>query len=216
MPYIPTKYFSAATTMVAEDIQEDLNGLRDYVSGDLRVTDYKTTSWAGPRHIMRGKYDPIVNSHKFTSGVLAGRNSETNEMSWVNKATTGAASGTTPSFAYFPNTAVTFYLEQEAHVIMTFYASPVNPTGSLKNTYLYIYVDETDQITMTRNTIRSEEPALGAPFGYRGEHQARNNFAGYHMTTLSKGFHSLTLKGYSNSLYTFLCNWGVSLETYYK
>tara|TARA_R110002012_G_scaffold27653_1_gene88223 strand:+ start:5989 stop:6639 length:651 start_codon:yes stop_codon:yes gene_type:complete len=216
MPYIPPKYFAGATTIVANDIQENLDGLRDYVSGNVRSTDLKTTNWAGPRHIMRGRLDPIANQYKLVSGVLAGRTSETNETSWISKSTTGSAGGSNPSFSYYPNSAITFELEQDAHVIMTFYASPVHPVGSSENTYLYIYVDGTDQITMTRNTSRSEEPPLGGATGYSGEHQARNNFAGYHMLTLSKGTHALTLKGYSDSIYTFLCNWGVSLEAYYK
>ena len=216
MPYTPTKYFTAATTMVAADIQEDLNGLRDYVSGDIRPTDYKTTSWAGPRHIMRGKYDPIVNSHKFTSGVVAGRNSDPNETSWVTKTTTGAAGGTTPSIAYMPNTAITFHLEADAHVIMQFYASPVNPLGSGGVTYIYIYVDGNDQITMTRNAISPEGGGAFPALGPAGVCDARNNFAGYHMTTLSRGTHSLSLKAYSESAFTFLCNWGVSVEAYYK
>lgn len=216
MPYIPPKYFAGATTIVATDVQENLDALRNYVSGDIRASDLSPTNWAGPRNIMRGRYDPIVNQYKLTSGVIASRNSETNETSWISRATTGSVGGTTPSFSCFPNSAISFYLEQDAHVIMQFYASPVNPLGTTDETKLFIYVDDTDRIAMSRNTIRSEVPAFGSAFGYSGEHQARNNFGGYLMRTLSAGQHSMSLKGTSTSSYTFLCNWGVSLEAYYK
>jgi hypothetical protein len=216
MPYLPTKFFTGATTIVAEDVQENIDELRDYISGGLRATDFQTTSWAGPRHIMRGRYDPIVNSHRFTSGVNAGRNSEPNEMSWVNKGSTDAAGGSSPSYNYLPNSAVTFHLEASAHVILQFYASPVCPLwGASKRSRIYLALDDT-RILMTRNTIRSESPAFGPTVAYPGEHQSRNNFAGFHMATLSAGTHSLSLTGYTDSSNTFFCNWGVSVEAYYK
>ena len=214
MSYIPAKYFGSATTIVAADLQENLDRFKEYVSGSVRASDLKQTNWAGPRHIVRGKYDPIVNSHKFASGVSAYRNSEPNETSWVSRATTGAASGSTVSFSYMPNTGITFYLDADAYVIMQFYASPVNSLAS-GTTYIYIYVDGTDQITMTRNAIRNEGAHPKASQGY-GIPSSRNNFAGYHMTSLSSGKHSLTLKAYSDAPSTFLCNWGVSIEAYYK
>ena len=219
MAYTPTNTFAVATTMVGADVQENLDGLKTYVCGTLRASDFATNSWAKPRHIVRGKYDTIVNNHSFASGLDAGRNSEANETSWVTRATTGAVSGSAATFSYYPNAAITFYLEQDAHVILQFYASPVNSfrnVSSQKDTYLYIYVDETDQITMSRNTIRSEADGALGGLGPPGVHDARNNFAGYHMTTMTKGYHSLSLKAYSTSLFTFLCNWGVSVEAYYK
>tara|TARA_R110002020_G_scaffold42826_4_gene125006 strand:+ start:6230 stop:6868 length:639 start_codon:yes stop_codon:yes gene_type:complete len=212
MAFTPTKYFTTATTIVGADIQENLDGLKDYVSGGMRALDLEPTSWATPRHIMRGRYDPIVNAHSFTSGINAGRNSKPNEMSWANRATTGSAAGTEASLTNLPNTSITFRLEADAHVIIQFYASPVNPyiadVPTLQAAHVYLYLDEVDQIAMSKNVIRSE--------GLDYVCNERNNFAGSHMATLSKGDHSLSLKAWQTSTFMFLCNWGISLEVYYK
>ena len=212
MAYIPTKYFTGTTTIVGADIQEDLDGLKDYVSGGMRETDLAPTNWAGPRHIMRGRYDPIVNSHSFASGISAGTSSKPNDMSWSNRAVTGSAAGTEASFSFLPNTSIDFHLEADAHVIVQFYASPVNSylldDSTIQAAHVYLYLDGTDQIAMSRNVSMSEGLSLSPPF--------RNYMGGSHMATILKGKHSFSLKAWQTSTFMFLYNWGVSLEVYYK
>ena len=217
MAYVPITVGTG--TIDSSDVQPNLDKMKNYVDGSIIVSDLGSSSWCESKHIMRGSYNPIVNQHNFTSGVVVGHSSEMKGKSFVGDGPTARGGGTADGVS-FPKTAITFELERTAHVMFQFNASPISPpligiTG-FPETHGHIVIDgvKVDDSLMTSIAdlwrIPTNPPNPTGP-------EATNNFwSGFYLAkNLAAGKHSFGLQGFCKGRYTFLVNWSVSMEAYY-
>lgn len=226
MSYIKTKTFTAATAISAADIQENLDGVRDYLDGSIVPADIAPDGWVESRHIMRGHYNPISNIHDFATGASGGYTSGAEELSWMGNGPTSRNAPTSDITVYLPKTAVTFYLEASADVLFTFYGRPTIPidlgTGGTAGTpsNAWICLDGAQQnVTKMSVSGDGDVSAIGgagvglADFVVNPETWS-NFFLG---EGLAAGWHTIGLKGNStNFTFYILHNWGVTIEAFYR
>jgi hypothetical protein len=216
MPYVVPNTFAAGVAISAPDLQENVDEMRDYVDGNVSSTDLAATNWAKSKHIMRGHYSAIVNMHSFATGLCGGRASTGEEMSFLPEGPTGRNSPTDPDNAPFPNTSISFYLPFNADVFFQFTAGPhtaYDPNhGTTKGT---IFVDgvqalETQEMTFQGSFATTARSDFWIPHN-------RNVWSGFHIVkNMAAGHHTIGIKGNTTSLYTFLMNFSVSLEAFYR
>ena len=158
MAYVVPNTFTANTVIESEKIQQNMDGIRNYINGDVAGSDLSTvTKWAEPKHVMKGLYNPIQNRYEMQSCVAGGH----------------------PVFAIFhpgyfgarfhdfggsgrgavPNTSVDFYLETAAKVLF-YYTLSVRPlapldTSTPKQTIVSLRIDGTP-INTSQNAYASQ------------------------------------------------------------
>lgn len=216
MAYTPPNTFSASTTIQSTQVQSNLTDMKKYVNGEAVSGDLKTSAkWVEAKHILRGSYNPLSNVHDFVSGVAAGITSKPEEESWICDGPTGRIDPTTPDRVAYPNTGIEFYLEDNADVMFRFHASPITPDdkkGDKKWSRIYIYLDES-RIIQTK-MYATDYKHLGV-----SEHDPASHWRQWHNFYLAKnlaaGWHSITLRGYTTRRYSYLVDWGCTLEAYY-
>jgi hypothetical protein len=217
MPYVVPNTF-AAGAISAPALQENVDEMRDYVDGNIASADLAATNWVKSKHIMRGHYDPIVNTHSFATGVDGGRVASDIEMSFIGDGPTGRNQPADPDKVAYPNATMDFYLSGAADVVFQFSAYPHTPDLLNDNNYhktkLYIYLNNT-QIVESEEITSHISAATG-----RGEFwlaHAQNAWSGFYVAkNLSAGRHSIGLRGVVEGRYSFLTKWSVSLEAFYR
>jgi hypothetical protein len=216
MAYSPPNTFSATAVIVAADVQENLDEIKKYVNGSAVGGDLKSSSlWVEPKHIVQGYYNPLSNMHDFVSGVSGGMMSDPDDESWICDGPTARASPSSPDRVCYPNAGIEFYLESPADVLFKIHATPIMPDDAKVSSLwsrVYMFLDET-QISSTKmytSNAKNSSPTETDPGGlWRQWH----NF--YISKNLAAGWHSLTLRGYTTYRYSYLVDWGCTMEAYY-
>jgi len=221
MAYIKTKTFTAATAISAADIQENLDGVRDYLDGEIVPADI-APGWVEARHIMRGHYNPVSNVHDFATGVSGGFTAPLEDFSFLGDGPTGRNSPTAEVAVYVPQTSITFYLEATADVLFTFYGWPTIPiklgtggTGA-NPTSVWVCIDGSTQsatkMSVSGNGDVSNVGGSIAPHVVNTE--TWSNF--YLKESMTAGWHTIGLKGEAKDFaWCGLKNWGVTIEAFY-
>ena len=212
-----------ATNASGQGVQDNLDKMKDYIDGGVVSGDLATDSWAQAKHIMRGHYNPIVNSHTFVSGINAGYSSSTDEMSFVGDGPTSRGAPSNPEELSFANTSVDFFLRSNADVLFQFTAYPITPgqptavssAGNPLST-ASVYLDgnkKSETKVYTRlisdaNSNRQQDVWL--PHNW-------NVWSGFFIAkNLAAGQHSFDIRGEVGGRYTFLMNFSVSFEAFYR
>jgi len=209
-----------ATNAGGQGVQDNLDKMKNYVDGGVAVSDMAADGWVQPKHIMRGHYNPIVNMHSFVSGLNGGFISNENEFSFVADGPTARGAPTNPEQTTFSNTGTSFFLRATADVLFQFTAYPITPSVQGLNekplTKASVYIDGVRAFqtqVATRHITDS------------GSHQASdfwlphnwNVWSGFFMSSgLGQGEHTITIRGQTEGRYSYLMNFSVSLEAFYR
>tara|TARA_R110002051_G_scaffold324613_1_gene422694 strand:+ start:1673 stop:2329 length:657 start_codon:yes stop_codon:yes gene_type:complete len=209
-----------AGPITATSIQQNLDKMRNYVDGGVAAADMATDNWVKSKHVMRGHYNPIVNMHTFVTGLDGGYSSATNEMSFVGDGPTGRGAPDNPEDMNFSNTGVNFFLRDAADIMFQFTAYPITPSINLQNvsplTKATVYIDgvkahETQVATRHITDLSSHQTSdfwLAHNF---------NVWSGFFISkNLGGGEHTITIRGETEGRYSFLMNFSVSLEAFYR
>ena len=212
-----------ATNASNQGVQDNLDKMKNYIDGGVASADLATDSWAQAKHIMRGHYDPIANSHTFVSGINAGYSSSTDEMSFVGDGPTSRGAPSNPEEVSFANTAVDFFLRSNADVLFQFTAYPITPgsdatsgSGSgnpLSTASVYLDGDKKSETKVSTRLIkdganRNQDAWLSHNW---------NVWSGFFIAkNLAAGQHSFDIRGEVGGRYTFLMNFSVSFEAFYR
>tara|TARA_Y100001973_G_scaffold22377_1_gene33259 strand:- start:1123 stop:1803 length:681 start_codon:yes stop_codon:yes gene_type:complete len=212
-----------ATNASGQGVQDNLDKMKNYIDGGVASADLATDSWAQAKHIMRGNYNPITNSHTFVSGINAGYLSATSEMSFVGDGPTSRGAPAEPQEVSFPNTAIDFFLRSNADVLFQFTAYPITPgsdevSGSgdsnpLSTASVYLDGDKKSETKVSTRLIhdganRNQDAWLSHNW---------NVWSGFFIAkNLAAGQHSFDIRGEVGGRYTFLMNFSVSFEAFYR
>lgn len=225
MPVIIPNTFANGSTIQANQLDENINAVQEYVcggivSGDLNV-GFETQDIAKP------EYNPITNQLALITGPCGGQAFSTAEASftgicsqpsgeWDGSGTVGSNELSQETPVSVNKTGITFYLADTADVFFQFQGSPHTTAvsalkdatkGGYRHTRFYIYIDG-DKKTSTKMTAWDESPK---PYKSR---QFMSGF--YFMPSMAKGYHSIDIKGFTDTNYTLLFTWSVSMEAYYQ
>lgn len=215
MAYSPTHTFPTPSGVVeANEVKDNLEGVKDYIDGGMASGDLATTEWVEPKHIARGHYQGLNGTHKFTSGLVSGRVSSSSERSYLGDGPTGRTTASEKTYKDFPNTGRTFYLDAPADVMFQISAAPISPalnyaTKVLQRTHAKLMVDGTliDDLHLTTFRFHTVANAQG---------DTTKSWSGFYvMKNLAAGEHTISLQGFCEGRYTYLSGWSLSLEAYY-
>jgi hypothetical protein len=210
-----------ATNAGSQGVQDNLDKMRNYVDGGVVAADLATDNWVDSKHVMRGHYNSIVNMHSFVTGLNGGYASKTQEMSFVGDGPTSRGAPSNPTETTFPNTGTSFFLRDTADVMFQFTAYPITPNiqGSFTSSPLTkasVYVDgvralETQVATRHISDAGSHQAGdFWLPHNY-------NVWSGFFISSgLTGGEHTITIRGKTEGRYSFLMNFSVSLEAFYR
>ena len=215
MAFTPTSF--VAGPVPSATVQQNLDGDRDYIDGELVAGDLATDNWAEKKHIMRGYYNPITNTHEFVSGLQAGFAAAEDEYSFICDGPTARNNISNAEYNNYPNGSFTFYLPEAADVFFEYTAYPMTPDlppNSFLASRLFIFLDET---VIRDSRARTYHVANTGPRYPYQLGQCRNPWSGFFVAkNLSAGEHSISLRGYSTARYSFLTKWSLSLEAYFR
>lgn len=215
MAFTPTSFVAGAVP--AATVQTNMDGVRDYIDGEIVVADLATDKWVQRKHVMRGYYSPITNGHNFVSGIQQGFSANEDEYSFICDGPTGRNDISSPEYNNYPNTAINFYLPEAADVFFEYTAYPITPDlppNSFDASRAFIFLDETriaDSRAWTYHIANT-----GSRFPYQLA-KCRNPWSGFYVAkNLAAGNHSIGLRGFSTARYSFLTKWSISLEAYFR
>tara|TARA_R110000744_G_scaffold43297_11_gene97255 strand:- start:1141 stop:1812 length:672 start_codon:yes stop_codon:yes gene_type:complete len=209
-----------ATNPGGQGAQDNLDKMKDYIDGAVATADIATDGWVQAKHVMRGHYNPITNMHTFATGLDGGYSSERDEMSFVGDGPTGRGAPTNTVDMNFSNTGMSFFLRSAADIMFQFTAYPITPSINLQNvsplTRATVYIDgvkshETQMATRHITDLSSHQTSdfwLAHNF---------NVWSGFFISkNLGEGEHTITIRGETEGRYSFLMNFSVSLEAFYR
>jgi len=221
MAYTPTTMPAGAvlaTNAGGQGVQDNIDKMRNYVDGGVVSGDMATDNWVDSKHVMRGHYNSIVNMHSFVSGLNGGYTSERDEMSFVGDGPTGRGEPTNPSQTNFSNTGVSFFLRGTADVMFQFTAYPITPSvtalASSPLTKASIYIDGVRALQTQVATRHITDSHQDSDFWLAHNF---NVWSGFFVSSgLGQGEHTITIRGETEGRYSFLMNFSVSLEAFYR
>tara|TARA_R110002051_G_scaffold239574_1_gene300201 strand:+ start:434 stop:1081 length:648 start_codon:yes stop_codon:yes gene_type:complete len=215
MAFVRTPF--VAGVVPAATVQTNIDGVKSYIDGGIVAVDMATDNWVEPKHIMRGYYNPITNSHEFVSGTQAGFISDENEYSFICNGPTGRSNISSPEYNNYPNAAISFHLPKAADVFFEFTAYPItpdDPQNNYKASRLVIFLDETRIADSRCRTTHIANTGNRFPYELA---KCRNPWSGFYVAkNLVAGNHSIGLRGFSGARYSFITKWSVSLEAYFR
>ncbi len=205
-----------------QGLQDNLDKMKNYVDGGAASGDIAADGWVQPKHMIRGYYNPIVNMHSFVTGLDGGYVSAVNEKSFVGDGPTARGAPDNPEDVSFSNTGISFFLRSPADVMFSFTAYPITPSiktlDSAPLTKAAVFLDGSKFLETqlsTRHTIYSastnhQESDFWLPHNF-------NVWSGFFISkNLAAGEHSLSIRGKTEGRYSFLMNFSVSLEAFYR
>ena len=207
-----------STNASGQGVQDNLDKMRNYVDGGIVAGDLAADGWVQPKHLMRGYYNPIVNVHSFVSGVTGSRTASEDEYSFIGEGYTGRSGSTNPDNITYPDTSINFFLRSPADLICQFSAYPVTPAMPAVDfnytSLLYVFLDETKILGSQCRTAHFRSSTVG---GNELISHFQNSWSGFYIAkNLAAGEHTISLRGYTRGRYSFLTQWSVSLEAFYR
>lgn len=219
MAYVVPNSFSTNTTIEADKVQENIDGIRNYLNGDVAASDMSTvTEWCEPKHVMKGLYNPIQNRYEMQSCVAGGHpvfpffhpgyfSSKFHKLG-------GSGRGVVP------NCSVDFYLEAEAQVLFyfTISARPLAPkdTSSPTTTFLSLRLDgspiNTSQNSFAEQIEVNNSGTVNEPIVSR---YRRRTWSFQTVQTCSAGEHFFELVGQTGSSSVPLKFYTYSIQAFY-
>ena len=225
MPLIVPNTFAAGNTIEGSKLDENINSTQQYINGGIAKTDIK--DGFETQDLAKGDYNPQTNQLSLITGPVGGQSYSTAQASFTGIAGspsgewdgTGTVKGNILSQETnvgLNKTGITFYLAQSADVFFQFQGSPHTTAisnlkdsvkGGYRHTRFYIYVDG-KKMTSTKMTTWDEK---SKPY------KTRQFLSGFYLSpSLAKGYHTIDIRGFTDTDYTLLFTWSVSMEAYYQ
>ena len=193
--------------------------MRNYVDGGAVAADLAADGWVQPKHIMRGYYNPITNTHTFVSGLDGGYSSAVNEMSFVGDGPTSRGAISNAEEVSFSNTGVGFFLRDPADVMFSFTAYPITPPipnliGKLTKASVFLDGEKELETQLSTRHVTHDLNHQNSDFWLSHNFNVWSGF--FISKNLAAGEHSFSIRGKTEGRYSFLMNFSVSLEAFYR
>ena len=209
--------FSASTKIEGVKIQENVDAIKKYLDGGMAVGDIKTSGWVDIRHIMKGIYFSTDNSYEMVSGVHKGP--PTNELPVYNIGYCGKFIGQDTA-GPVPGAGISFYLEEEADVILKYEVSPrgLPLLGGVDGAALEVRLDgDVNNYSQTRLSKEDDiSVSTGAGADMVGFYRRRFYTAECIFPTVAKGYHHLQLYNRGSLRCVILKFYSFSLQALYR
>jgi len=225
MPIVIPNTFADGSTIQANQLDENINTTQEYINGGIDTADiadgFETQDLAKP------DYNPQNNLLNLITGPVAGQSFSTAQASftgicsqasgeWDGTGTTDGNILDQETIVGLNKTGITFYLAQAADVFFQFQGSPHTTAvsnlkdatkGGFRHSRFYIFIDG-EKMTSTKMTTWDES---SKPY------QTRQQLSGFYLRpSLPAGYHTIDIKGFTDTNYTLLFTWSVSMEAYYQ
>ena len=220
MAYVVPNAFSTGATIEADKVQENIDGIRNWLNGDVAASDVSTASeWCKPKHVMKGLYNPIINEYDMELGYHCGSPNfpiyHPGYFGGLFHKLGGSGRGTVP------NSNVDIYLRKNAKVFFYFTISPrplaATDTSTPTKTIMSLRVDGqpyndsqnmfTEQLE-ANDTGTANEPIVSP---YR-----RRTWSHQIVLDLTAGAHTFELVGQSGPTSVPLKFYTYSLSAWYN
>ena len=186
--------FSAGQKIEGVKIQENVDAIKKYLDGGVAVGDIKTSKWVDIRHIMKGIYFSTDNSYEMVSGVHKGP--PMNEMPVYNLGYGGKFIGQDPA-GPVPGAGISFYLEEEADVIVKYSLSPrgIPLLGGVDGAAVEVRLDGVVNNYSQQRISKEDDISVstGAGADMVGFYRRRLYTVDTIFPTIAKGYHHLQL-----------------------
>lgn len=220
MPLVIPNAFISGNPIVAADIEANNGSIKKYLNGGITAADVSPTATIKTQHVMNGEYLPTNIDYDMTSGHEIGAQ----ELPSMLVGNLPKYWGKTDRLAQtIPKTGTTFYMKEDGFVLVRFEASvkgyeaeTVAPFSSAK-AQIWIGLDDT-YYSSTKFTFE-EESDWGSSFvggaipSWEKRRSYNGHFAIYNVT---KGEHTISLFGNSNSQAFFIKALSFTIETHYQ
>lgn len=207
---IPNTFISG-DVIAADKIDENNEDIRLYLNNSIQTADIQADSFR-PEHIMRGNYQPLTNQYSFVSGLIGGKNYllSNRQTTGICHTPSGYGVPKDPTYVWLANGSINFYLEEDADLLFQWYGQPyTTPIDDSRFTAARFYMAFDDELfygNLQKTFNESFKP-----------YRTRNFNSGFHMRkSVSKGWHSFGVKGYTTEAYSIFLAWGFTLEAFYK
>ena len=208
--------FTTGTTIEADKIQENVDAIKEYLNGEIIKSDLDT-DWVEAKHIMKGVYFSTDNHYEMVSGVYAGV--PTSELPVFNPGYAGKYLGTSVPDAV-PGTGISFYLHDDADVMVQFQCSPrgLSLKSGVDGGALELRLDG-EVANYTQQRISKEvdpQQAAVAVQGSVGFYRRRFYQCSVLLPVVSAGYHHISLyyRGDLRAVPIKFCSY--SLEAFYR
>lgn len=218
MAYSPITTWAPGNTLAAELLDDDLEGIKDFLQKLPSNAMLASSAWVDTNHIMKGYYNPTLNMATFVSGVYGGQTfsaggTDSTYASSYNTERLGA----TPPYVQIPKTAMTFELTSDCTILFQYWMCPItydNLDATLTDyNDIFIWNGSGFGAILTSTRCRSlEEDTVTAVFP---QHESRRFCAGARLVTgLSAGSYSIGLAARGTAAKTRAVAWGISAQLF--
>jgi hypothetical protein len=212
--------FTTDTKIEADKLQENADTLKEYLNGSIATADIKTTAWASTKHFMKGLYHPVSNTYEMMSGVFSGpslTDLPTFHPGYAGKFISDLSDN--PSAA--PGCGISFYLDEDADVILKLNLSPRGlPISVSGNADFSLNVNLDDGLNNYSQSFFAKEkdlsPASGASADIPGFYRRRFYQVHTVFPVVSAGHHNIQLFARSNTRAIPLKFYTYSISAYYR
>lgn len=225
MAYVVPNAFTNDTKIEAGKIQENNDAVRNYLNGGIATSDIQDSSqWAETKHFMKGLYHATDNSYEMLTGVYKGP-ALVDLPTWHPGYAGKFLADTSDNPVACPNTGISFYLDEDADVMINWCVSPRGLAllvGSTDNAEFRIVLDDATHSTAynsyTQMWITKEKDLI--PTGVANDHPGfyRRRFYNQHtiFPNVTAGYHNIKLFVRSDlrAIPMKFCSY--SLQAYYQ
>ena len=225
MPLVIPNTFVNGATIQANQLDENINSVQEYINGGINTADIKDEFETND--LAKGEYNPQTNELSLITGPVAGQSFSTAQASftgicaapsgeWDGTGTVGTNILDAETIVGLNKTGITFYLAQPADVFFQFSGSPHSTAksslkdsvkGGYRHSRFYLFVDG-KKMTSTKMTTWDE---TSKPY------KTRQFLSGFYLSpSLPAGYHTIDIKGFTDTDYTLFFTWSVSMEAYYQ
>ena len=215
--------FSDGTPIEGTEQEENLQAVKQYINGGVISSDIKTNEqWASTKHFMKGIYFPTDNHNEMVSGLYKGP--AITDLPTFNPGYTGKfISDFTAGNGEIPGTAISFFLEKEADIMLNINISPRGMpilVSSNDGAALTVILDgDTDGNNYGQMHLSKEvdlSPTSGTGADIYGFYRRRYYQSHIIFPTVSAGYHSITLASRSNLRAVPLKFYTYSMQAFYR